>query len=111
MATAVGGHRLQGDARLALNFFDLCPEGVRGAANAAGSDLLRCSCGRRVRLLHFAGGVRGHPLLRKLNDSVLQMSSTTLLQLASLRASAVEQTQPVIPEQAPASSASARDEL
>ena len=61
-----------------------CPEGPKGAAGQPG-DLLRCSCGQRVRLLHFVGGVRGDPRLGALNATLLGMSGEQLKALAWLR--------------------------
>ena len=87
MATRIGGHRLRVDEQHALNFYDECPGGPR---HADGTDLLRCSCGRRCRLLHFAGGVRALPLLRQLNESILRMSGPVLRELAVTREASPE---------------------
>ena len=70
---------------LVASFYDDCPDGTRGAQGAAGGDLLRCSCGERVRLLHFVGGTRGHPLLAALNESLWNATADQLRALASLR--------------------------
>ena len=94
MATRVGGHRLHVDEALALNFYDECPDGPRGAGGTAGGDLLRCSCGRRVELLHFAGGVRALPLLQKLNESIVAMSAHTLQELARFRKKSATSLEP-----------------
>ena len=85
MATQVGGHTVVTDEHLPLNYYDECPSGPRGAGGAEG-DLLRCSCGRRVELLHFAGGVRAMPLLRQLNETLLRMDGRAVRELATLRA-------------------------
>ena len=85
MATERGGHRLVTDPHLVASFYDECPDGTRGAQGAAGGDLLRCSCGERVRLLHFVGGTRGHPLLAALNESLWNATADQLRALASLR--------------------------
>ena len=50
----------------AVHSVHLKPEGGELASAAARAKVeapLRCRCGARVHLLHFAGGVRGRPLL------------------------------------------------
>jgi len=84
MATNRGGHLMATDGELPSVFYDTCPHGVTGSAGKPG-DLLRCSCGRRVQLLHFVGGVRGSHLLRQLNESLLSLSGPQLRLLAQLR--------------------------
>ena len=84
MATGLGGHSLRADPHLPITMYDVCADGARGSRGASG-DLLRCSCGQRVGLLHFVGGVRGNPLLAELNRTVLEARGAELLRLAELR--------------------------
>ena len=87
MATNLGGHRLasdEGEAAAPLTFYDVCKEGVVGSRGAPG-DLLQCPCGRKVGVLHFAGGVRGSSLLASINQTVLSRSGEWLKESAKLR--------------------------
>lgn len=85
MATARGGHRLVVDPQgTPLTFYDECVNGVVGAHGEAG-DLLQCECGRRIGLLHFAGGTRADPMLARINATVLTASGSTLREFARLR--------------------------
>ena len=84
MATGLGGHALVTDREVALNFYDACERGARGWKGGEG-DLLRCSCGRQVGVLHFAGGVRGSPLLRELNATIVGATGDELRALAERR--------------------------
>ena len=85
MATGRGGHALSADpAGTPLTFYDTCTNGVLGAHGQSG-DLLQCTCGRRIGLLHFAGGTRANPILARVNATVLATSGAALRNLASLR--------------------------
>ena len=88
MSTGLGGHRLADDASgLALSYYDTCaPNGVTGSGGVKPGDLFKCSCGRQIGILHFAGAVRGRPLLAKLNASILANSGPQLRLLARHRA-------------------------
>lgn len=95
MGTDVGGHQLRvlelgrageaGGPPLAA-FYDSCPQGGPTGAYGAPGDLLRCGCGARVELLHFAGGTRRKPILAALNASILQAGAAELRRDAQLRA-------------------------
>lgn len=85
MATELGGHAMVADDNVPLTFYDVCEAGVHGSRGAPG-DLLRCVCGRRVGVLHFAGGVRARPLLGDLNATILGSSGESLVELARRRA-------------------------
>ena len=86
MDTQRGGHSMLVDDARALAMYDVCPDGVSGSGGARPDDLLRCACGRKVAILHFVGGVRGRPLLARLNASLLGMSGAELRELARSRA-------------------------
>ena len=86
METQRGGHSMLVDDAHELAMYDVCQDGVSGAGGARPGDLLRCACGRRVEILHFVGGVRGRPLLARINASVLAMSGAELRELARSRA-------------------------
>jgi len=72
MATQLGGHRLRAHPHAPLAWYDVCPDGVFDSGGRPG-DLLRYRCGARVQLLHFAGGVRGRPLLGEINRSLMSL--------------------------------------
>lgn len=83
MATNVGGHRLVADTRVPTIYYDACPDGgPTGAHGERTDDLLRCACGQRVELLHFAGGVRRHPLYSELNATLLGADGDELRRIA-----------------------------
>ena len=83
MATQLGGHRLRAHPHAPLAWYDVCPEGVFGSGGRPG-DLLHCRCGARVQLLHFAGGVRGRPLLGEINRSLMSLGGDELRSLGSM---------------------------
>ena len=83
MATQLGGHRLRAHPHAPLAWYDVCPEGVFDSGGAPG-DLLRCRCGARVQLLHFAGGVRGRPLLGEINRSLMSLRGDELRSLGGM---------------------------
>ena len=84
MATQLGGHQMKAHPQGApLTWYDVCPDGAFGS-NGQPGDLLRCRCGARVHLLHFAGGVRGRPLLRQINQSLLSLGAEQLRALGSM---------------------------
>lgn len=92
MGTQVGGHTLStlqvsagpGGAPLDV-FYDTCPSGGPLGANGQPGDLLRCGCGRRVEILHFAGGTRGFSLRAELNASIVSGAPALLRQNAQAR--------------------------
>lgn len=83
MATGLGGHRMV-PLEVAHSFYDDCPHGVFGSRGVPG-DLLRCKCGVRVALLHFAGAARGSPAFALLNASFLALDGDSLRDLAKRR--------------------------
>ena len=54
-------------------------------ARTTRSRTLRCSCDGRVRVLHFAGGVRTNPVLASINATVLRATGPQLSLLARER--------------------------
>ena len=86
MATSIGGHTLHIDEGVPFNYYDTCPDGVKGSGGAHDDDLLRCPCGRRIELLHFVGAVRRSPTLAKINATVLRASGDELRAFARARA-------------------------
>lgn len=86
MATELGGHTMVIDPTGPLSFLDACEHGTTGSQGAVPGDLLRCSCGQRVKILHFVGAVRQRPLLQTINQTVLSASGTALRSAAAERA-------------------------
>ena len=64
-------------------------KGVFGSRGVPG-DLLRCSCGRKIGILHFVGAVRNNPMLARINATVLATSGENLLAIARWRATRPE---------------------
>jgi len=94
MGTVTGGHALRVVALpLAARggelhaYYDDCPHGGPTGANGAPGDLLRCECGARVEVLHFAGGTRASSVRRELNASIVDGAPEALLHDARVRRS------------------------
>jgi hypothetical protein len=86
MGTAVGGHAI--DMRQLhplMLLYDQCPAGGPLGPDGAPGDLLHCECGRRIEILHFAGGTRKSSLRAALNESIFEITGEALRAAATAR--------------------------